>query len=508
MSKKLYLPILLSAIVGSITGCNSSDDDSEYTYTESSSVLVSAFYLSNDDNVLDSLENVFFSIDLENGKIFNADSMPYGTDVTHLIPKITTPSTASEVSLKFYSTEANCDSTVNYLTNSTDSIDFSHGPVSLTVKSQSGLASKTYEIKVNVHQIKADSLAWYKIESAPLPSSFGSVKSQSAARCGKYFYCLTTDGSSYCLAVTDNPGDPQWQTKSVTFPFVPNIESLRATDDILYILSSDGELYSSSDFISWTNTGEVWSYIYGAYNEQIIGSKLYDSGYSIVFYPSGTQLKMPDGFPVEGSSLPACYNSTMSSSSLLVMLGGRSSDGSLVNGVWAFDGSTWANITNLPIDEPLEHMTMVPYSLVRVPVSTWAPESYPTLLAFGGRDSEGTINRTVFYSRDWGMTWSEAPELVQIPEEMPSFYGAYAFEYSTVMYPQSKSAYSWHELALRSLPSSASFISSGSLSRAIAPITQWECPAIFLFGGKNAQGDIIGNMWRGVIYQYTFQPVQ
>lgn len=508
MSKKIYLPILLSALVGSMVGCNSSDDDTEYTFTESSSVLVSGFSLANDSKVLDSLANVFFSIDLEGGRIFNADSMPYGTDITHLIPQITTPSTASEVTLKFFSTEAQRDSVVDYLTNSTDSIDFSYGPVSLIVKSQSGLATKTYEIRVNVHQVKADSLAWYKLESAPLPTSFGSITSQCATRCGNTFYCLTSDGTSFCLATTVNPSDSQWQTSTVTFPFTPNVESLRASDSNLFILSADGDLYTSTDFSSWTATGENWHYIYGAYGNQIIGSKLDNSQYKVTFYPSGVQQSIPAGFPIEGTTLPASYTTTMGAAAQLVMLGGRNANGELVKGAWSYDGSNWANITSQPIEQALEHMTMVPYSLINVPISTWAPESYPALLALGGRTADGTINRTVYYSRDWGMTWREAPSLVQLPEEMPSFYGAAAFEYNTTMYAQSRSAAAWHEFTLRALPKGASFLPFNVSSRAVAPITQWECPAIFLFGGKNSQGNTIDNMWRGVIYQYTFLPVQ
>ncbi len=506
MSKKIYLPIFLSALFGVLAGCNSSEN-MEYTYTESSSVLVSGFYLANNDNVLDSLENVFFSIDLEGGKIFNADSMPYGTNVTHLLPQITTPSTASEVTLKFFSTEANRDSTVNYLTNSTDSIDFSHGPVTLIVKSQSGLASKTYEIRVNVHQVKADSLAWYRVEKAAFPTTFGKIESQSAVRCGKKFYCLTSDGESFCLATTENPNIPDWQTSTPTFPFAPDVESLRATDTALYMLSTSGELYSSTDFTTWAPTGEVWKYIYGAYKDQIFGSKSDISGLSIAFYPSGMHMAMPAGFPVEGTSQPACYSLPMATSTQLVMLGGRTSDGSLVEGAWSYDGTVWVNVTTRPIDKALEGMAVVPYSLVEVPNTTWAPQSYPTLLAFGGRDEDGKLNRTVYYSRDWGMTWDEAPSLVQLPKEMPSFYGASAFDYTTTMHVDSRSA-AWAELPVRTLPRGASFMDNNFNSRAVAPITEWECPAIFLLGGKNEQGNTINNMWRGVILQYTFKPVQ
>ena len=55
----------------------------------SDSVRVSAFSLAADTAVLDNLDNVFFTIDLENGLIFNADSLPRGTDVSSFSATIT-----------------------------------------------------------------------------------------------------------------------------------------------------------------------------------------------------------------------------------------------------------------------------------------------------------------------------------------------------------------------------------------------------------------------------------
>lgn len=505
MHKKILLPIVLTSIIGPLVGCNSEDPD-PMEYVESSSVIISGFSLANDKNVLDSLQNVFFSIDLENGQIFNADSLPFGTKVNRLVANITAPSTASEVSLKYYDTKTMRDSTINYLENSTDSIDFSHGPAILTVKSQSGLVTKEYLIKVNVHKVKADSLAWYSLHQAPLPSSFTALEAQCTAKLGEKFFCLSTDGVSYSLSTTTNPLNPQWETIDIELQFIPDVESLRASTDALYMLATNNSLYTSTDGINWTSTGEKWINIYGAYNEQIIGAQPGANGYNIVEYPAGEKWNMPDGFPLTGTSQTACYSTDMGYASQLVMIGGRTADGSLTTGSWSFDGSCWANVSSIPIPEGLEYVTMVPYYLVNVPNTTWSPEDYPVLLAIGGRNSEGKINDIVYYSRDWGLTWREAPELVQLPESFPATYGASAFQFSSTMHVESR-GYGWKEMPVRFLPFDAEFMQPSSRSD-MTLISEWQCPSIYLFGGHDATGKTLNQMWRGVIYYFTFKPVQ
>lgn len=486
--------------MGPMVGCNSDDPD-PMEYVESSSVIISGFSLSEDKKVLDSLQNVFFSIDLENGRIFNADSLPYGTQLTKIVPKISAPSTASEVSLKYYDTKTMRDSTVNYLENSTDTIDFSRSPVLLTVKSQSGLVTKEYQISVNVHKVKADSLAWYSMRHAPLPTSFTQLESQCTAMLGQRFFCLSSDGKSCSLSVTSDPLDPHWDTISIDLPFSPDVESLRATTDALFILSDEGYLYSSSDGSEWNSTGVKWVNIYGNYDDQIIGAKFDDDHYEIASYPSGKTWDMPFGFPLSGTSLTACYSSDLAYSPQMVMVGGRTVEGGLCSSSWCFDGDTWANVSSRQLPEGLEYVTLVPYSLVDVPSTTWSPTDFPVLLALGGKNEEGTINRTVYYSRDWGMTWSIAPDLVQLPGQFPFTYGARAFQFSSTMKVDSRD-FGWTEIPLREH-------ASDSWSRSdIKLIDEWQCPSIYIFGGRDATGKTLNQMWRGVIYYFTFRPVQ
>ena len=82
------LATLLAAM--GFAGCNSEKED--IATVSYSSVAVEGFSLAADDSVLANLDSVFFTIDLNNALIFNADSLPVGTDVSKLVVKVNTTS--------------------------------------------------------------------------------------------------------------------------------------------------------------------------------------------------------------------------------------------------------------------------------------------------------------------------------------------------------------------------------------------------------------------------------
>lgn len=507
MHRKILISTILSSLIASVVSCNTAEDTT-YDPQLSSSVNVSGFSLTDDKKVLDSLSNVFFSIDLVNARIFNADSLPYGTNVSRLIPKIVTPSSVSAVTLRYYEPSLDKDSIVDYLANSTDSINFAGGPVTLTVVSENGAVKRDYEIKVNVHTVKADSMVWYKMQTAPLPGDFSKPTAQSTACLNNVFYCLTTDGSRYCLATSASPASPTWNTREVNFDFIPQTESLRATSDSFYILDSDGNMYASKDFENWQIIAPSLHYLYGAYGDQILASKKTESGFSVMAFPSGKSYSVPSEFPIEATSLPTFYSLSMSYGLQAVIVGGRLADGSLTDATWGFDGSSWAEISVKPLPYALEDVTLVPYRLVEMSSVNWSPSSYPVLFAMGGRNAAGAINASVYYSRDWGMTWQKGPSLIQLPDQIKPFYGATAFNYVSVMHTDSRSNY-WHDIQLPMLMPGTHYINPfHSASRATSPVEEWNCEEVYLFGGRDYSGNLINSIWRGVITQFTFVPVQ
>ena len=105
MTKFIKYATLLLLSLTMLSACKK---DEEGKNIVSDSVRISAFSLKSDSTVLENLNNVFFTIDLEKGLIYNADSLPKGTQITKLRFNITTDS-ASEVNI------TNVDTTYNYL---------------------------------------------------------------------------------------------------------------------------------------------------------------------------------------------------------------------------------------------------------------------------------------------------------------------------------------------------------------------------------------------------------
>ena len=85
MTIKTAFWLTLIAVGATAAGCN--DDGTVLTSESYSSVAISSFHLSANDAIAH-LDSVYFSIDLERAQIYNADSLPYGTDVTALVPVV------------------------------------------------------------------------------------------------------------------------------------------------------------------------------------------------------------------------------------------------------------------------------------------------------------------------------------------------------------------------------------------------------------------------------------
>ena len=117
MIRKLAIGSAVLLASAGFMACNSSYEVVEETV---SSAAVRAFSLAKNDSVMANLDSVFFSIDLIKGVIFNADSLPKGTDVTHLVPVISTIEGASSITMTVQRPGLS-DTTYTYKTNTEDS---------------------------------------------------------------------------------------------------------------------------------------------------------------------------------------------------------------------------------------------------------------------------------------------------------------------------------------------------------------------------------------------------
>ena len=149
-------------------------------------------------------------------------------------------------------------------------------------------------------------------------------------------------------------------------------------------------------------------------------------------------------------------------------------------------------------------MTLVPYYTFDTDTLTWNTSNFPTLLAMFGRNESGLVERTVYISRDQGMHWKKGDQSLQLPEYIPSMDKAQAFVVTETMH--SRSLGGWETMPNPTLPRWWT-IEMPYQSRAITPITEWETPFIYLFGGEDDANRTTLFMWRGVINRLTFKPI-
>lgn len=490
------LPVVASAILGS---CNSKDSD-EPAYEPAESVAVTKFSLSPNKRVLDDLDSVYFSIDLTRGIIFNADSLPKGTRIDKLVPVITYPAAVKKAIITMEGGETR-QGTVDYTNSPSDSIDFT-GRVTLTLSTSDNALSRTYQLKVNVHKMVADSLMWDKVAVASLPSRSSSPKAQRTVSLGDKIYTLIQEtDNSYTLSTCLNPSDNNWEKKRVNLPFTPAIRSLTASDNALYILSTNGELYTSADGQSWQSTSTVWHSLIGGFGSTVVGILSDNGGYSHDIYPRPdgyTPVPVTPEFPIDGISEFHTFTSKWSTDPIGYFVGG-SRNGKLTGATWSFDGTNWACTSNTPLPA-IESPLLIPYFNYRKTATSWLQTEYSVMLCLGGRLADGSINRDVYLSYDNGVNWQKASSLLQLPDFIPPVESADAVIRTTPM-QASLDAY-WQNVNTVS-PSGVKriqyFVDGSDVD--------WECPYIYLFGGVQSSGTLNDAILRAVLARLTFSPL-
>lgn len=488
LAKLSFASLMIASVLAS---CNSDVPVAENTV---SSVAVKSFTIASSKEIAANLDSVFFSIDLVNAQIFNADSLPYGTRVDKVVPTLTATDGLSKA--EFVVRRANGTDTVyNYLTNPGDTIDFSNGPVYFDVASPSGTVSRRYTINVNVHKEISDSLVWTSLATAPLASTLDKPAAQHSSSNSKGYYTLTRKGNEWSFASATHPAGP-WTSESATLPATADINSFTAAEEGFFILDNSlntpfqKPLLISDDGKTWTSTGLTWAAIYSAYDNYLVGAREVEGEFVTDTYPQTNCFdNLPEGMPVSGFSAAVRFSFPMSSAEQLVLVGGRDAKGNLSNAAWGFDGQVWTKMTSRVLPSELENMCLVPF-YVFVENGVYRVRKESVLLAFGGNDAKG-VNRTLYLSNDFGISWTKAPALLQMPEVMPSFSNAQAFVAVTPM-SISRAWDGWKAVAA---------------SRATQPITSWDCPYIYLFGAQQADGSLSPNIWRGTINRLMYKPL-
>ncbi len=478
MTTKLPIYLIVALISACFAvSCNDDSNDPVEAAGSYSNTAVTSFSLQKDDSVAANLDSVFFSIDLVGSRIFNADSLPVGTDISKLLVKLGT-SQASSCDITFRIPETTRDTTINLIESPNDSINFSEGPVKMVVTSYDGAARRTYSVSVNVHKHRPDTLKWDEMASSALPSTLVSPKKQKTVYFKDEAYCFTADGAKASLSRSAAPFTGTWTSTSIILPEGADINSIEAAGDAVYMIDGNGVLHTSADGINWTATTDKMNHIYGGYGSVLLGARHDTDGWKHVTYPASSETAVPDGCPVSGTSTLVGYETKWSTTPMAITIGGRDTEGRLTGEAWVYDGKIWGQLSTTGIDR-MEGVSLFPYMTLRTNEKNWKVTERSTLIALGGLSETQSLSKTVYVSYDFGITWSKAETYLQLPSEMAAFQSAQALIFDTTL----------------------------PVSRVTAPIENWECPYIYLFGGYNQDGRLLNELRRGVINRFTFKPI-
>lgn len=390
------------------------DSDYDYSVETTRNCQIASFKVSHDS--ISGLEDVKFTIDQLTGRIFNQDSLPYGTVVEKVLCEI---GVANSMVLGVEASPGAYEDSTYYLSSLSDSIDFSE-PVRLIVHAYDNITTKVYIAQINVHQVVPDSMVWSKYAD---PMVDGTIREQKVVAfdyegepCYFMYARMAGAEASYRLyyAPVDEPGD--WRPLALTGLPAEGLRLSQAVayEDRLYIPATDGRLYESADGMTWgavedapsiyTLLGEVKPSV----NQSSALSAIVDREGTLVFYAMNQEREWTEGdavaseFPVTGFGVSR-YASVHHE--YLLIAGGRSAADKVLNTTWAtMDGLSWAVLASGDANFSAREGAMV--------------ANYDDkLFLIGGIDASGKALKDIYQSFDNGITWALQDTMVVLPAD-------------------------------------------------------------------------------------------
>lgn len=189
-----------------------------------------------------------FYIDQVKREIYNADSLPVGTDNKHVICEITSKNSGVIV-IKDIDSD-----TLRYY-NSSDSIDFSE-PREISVFDMAGTGKRTYKVSVNVHKEYADTVYWSLMGTEP---SLARLTAMKAVENNGMIFVFGTDGTATHIYHTDAADGHSWRQATPNFNMViaaADYSNVAVKDGMIYMLCGS-QLLKSADADNWEKVSDV-----------------------------------------------------------------------------------------------------------------------------------------------------------------------------------------------------------------------------------------------------------
>lgn len=479
---------LALAIAVQLTSCNKKTEEPENTYSPASNVALTGFSLKAYPEVAPDLDSVYFAIDLRKAEVFNADSLPVGTVISNLVPVLTYPSTVKGVQIQA------ANGVFDYIASPGTGMDMSDG-LKITLTSADGLTSRTYNVKINVHRQNPSSFLWNQDNIGTLPGAANPTEQKTLMFKGVAM-CYTAGLDNTLYLSRASAGNRSWQTERLDLPFKPQLQTMAAGEERLFVLAESGELFTSTDGMSWTSTGKIWQSITGAYLESVTGIATSGDNYIHTAWPDGSLPESPleKDFPLDGFTNSGTITTQWSPWPTIILYGGVKEDNSISNATWGFDGERWSIISSNH-GPAIYGATLVPYWLARKTSTSWVTDDRDAWLLVGGIGANGGINSRIWYSFDNGVNWTEGPEEMSLPDNGAAIICADAL---VDIEARSASALDWAKARRR------------MNVKVEGTEILWECPVIYFFGGKDPRVNhpyVNTDIRRGALAKFTFTPL-
>lgn len=436
MKRNIFSIVLLLASAVLCTSCL--DSDNEYVYDDDAAIT--AFTLGNinqtfscktKDGLRDSsyVKSVDFSsvkmtIDHLGGRIYNADSLPLGCDITKVLATASTRNSGM-VGIK------NVDSDTTRVFSSTDSVDYTKER-ELIVYSNSTRSSHRYKVTLNVHKEDGDKFVWTKLSNNTAEVGISALKGmRMVALPNNQLVLAGTDGTATRLYTSADGSN--W---SQTTPAALDADAYQnlMTDGEKALFISGGYLYTTTDGKSWTWTATTQKQLVAATTHHLFaydaeGALNHSTDNGSTWTKEDIDTDDAAYLPRQNVSSAALALTTNSDSYRIIMQGSRD--------VTAHSTDT-ANVVWAKVIDPNDNTqpwicyygadSQAKYRLPRLAHLQMA-NSALGLVAFGGKGlgaCKKEAHKMFWNSTDKGLTWQE-DTVVTVPTDFASSDDALAF---------------------------------------------------------------------------------
>jgi hypothetical protein len=385
---------LLSAIAGLVltSAAMSSCLGGEETVEYSSNAIIQAFELDTINGV-----SYTFTIDQLNGKIYNQDSLPVGSDTIIDNILITNMTVSGLMSIRNY------DDTQDSLFTISDSVNLAgtmEKPFRVKVWAPDMVVTKEYTIEVRVHQQVPDSLSWC---AEPWTTNYAPAITgkQKAAVLNKTIFVYAAGQPVYYTSTADGK---TWTSQQAAGLPSTDITSITTFLGRLYAtVDGSTKVYSSEDGLNWSDAGlgdnivRVISEINGTL------TAIQKDGDSYAFCTTdGTTITagdaMPEDFPINDITATHFTNSTGVETVIAAGCVANPTDETTATVPWAYmSGQSWVDFST--------------ESKYKCPLL-----ETPSIMYYGGQFYMLGKDFTTFYYSVAGLVWKESEELFMLPE--------------------------------------------------------------------------------------------